>query len=133
MPTKDTSLRKARDSRMRTKHRLKYKARHRANEVFKIPKECSIKECNNIGQRHHPDYGKPEDIVWLCEHHHKQIHRKYPNQCKEKKCDNKHHSKGYCKLHYNRWMRLNPAYYEKELERNKLHRRKNITRPLHVN
>ena len=105
MSYKDKSMRNMRDTRMRSKYRLKYKARHRANEVFKIAQTCSIKKCEEIGQRHHPDYGKPEEIIWLCEAHHKQIHRKYSEQCLVEKCTNKHHAKGYCKAHYNKMKR----------------------------
>jgi hypothetical protein len=89
----------------RAEYKDKYKARHRANEIYKKAQVCSIKGCKKIGQRHHPDYKKPEDIIWLCEYHHKQIHRKYSNQCLVKGCENKHHSKGYCKAHYNKMKR----------------------------
>ena len=39
-------------------------------------KPCVI--CGEVkSQGHHEDYKKPLDVIWLCEIHHKQIHRKY--------------------------------------------------------
>lgn len=107
------------------KYKIQYKARHRANEVYKKAESCSIIGCEKIGQRHHPDYSKPEIIVWLCESHHKQIHRKY-NGCDVDNCENKHHAKGKCKLHYNRWKRTDKNYYKNELERNNTHRNNKV-------
>lgn len=31
-------------------------------------------KCDETGERHHPDYTKPYEIVRLCRHHHKQCH-----------------------------------------------------------
>jgi len=46
-----------------------------AIESGKIKKEpCKI--CGDINsQAHHSDYNKPLDIIWLCDQHHRQIHR----------------------------------------------------------
>lgn len=41
-----------------------------------IPQVCSIEGCDLTGERHHPDYSLPKDIVWLCEKHHRKLHRK---------------------------------------------------------
>ena len=38
--------------------------------------ECSIEGCHKEGVRHHPDYSKPDEIVWLCHHHHTLEHRR---------------------------------------------------------
>lgn len=124
MPYKNTADRSEWDRRNRLKYKKQYKARHRANEVHKLTEVCSIKDCNKKGQRHHPDYSKPEDIIWFCDFHHKQVHRKYANQCVIEGCNRKHHSKGYCKLHYNRMMRENPNYYQKELEKNREYKKR---------
>ncbi len=36
---------------------------------------CAIPECSCIPVAHHPDYSRPLDVVWLCDQHHKDIHR----------------------------------------------------------
>jgi hypothetical protein len=59
-------------------------------------KKCSIKNCNNIGERHHPDYSKPKNIIWLCKKHHEQVH--HTKSCII--CGGKHLAKGYCNKHY---------------------------------
>ncbi|MBT7930217.1 hypothetical protein HN682_10015 [Candidatus Peregrinibacteria bacterium] len=35
---------------------------------------CSITECEEIGEKHHPDYSKPLEIVSLCRQHHAEVH-----------------------------------------------------------
>jgi hypothetical protein len=68
------------------KHKKEVKARLLANNAEKLgllKKECcqlcGIKErdrpmsCRNI-IKHHPDYNKPLEIVWLCRSCHKQLH-----------------------------------------------------------
>lgn len=41
----------------------------------KIPiSTCSISGCNEKGERHHPDYSKPLDVVSLCRKHHMDLH-----------------------------------------------------------
>jgi len=61
------------------KHRAKYpekkRARDRAIRVYPERRKCSILGCLRIGERHHPDYSKPELIVWLCKKHHQEAHR----------------------------------------------------------
>ena len=45
----------------------------------RIPKNnpCSVKDCNIIKtHRHHPDYSKPLEIIYLCPQHHKDVHNK---------------------------------------------------------
>ncbi len=37
-----------------------------------IPLPCW--ECGAKAEAHHPDYGSPLDVVWLCSLHHKQLH-----------------------------------------------------------
>jgi len=54
----------------------KIKAQRLAITVYPISQTCSVVGCNEIGERHHPDYSKPLDIVWLCKKHHEEIHRK---------------------------------------------------------
>ena len=35
---------------------------------------CSVEDCHNRGERHHIDYSKPNEIVWLCMRHHTDTH-----------------------------------------------------------
>ena len=35
---------------------------------------CAIPECDKSPEAHHPDYGQPLQVVWLCAAHHKQAH-----------------------------------------------------------
>lgn len=50
------------------------KARIKAKEFYKNRQKCSIENCNELGQRHHHDYSRPLDIVWLCNYHHRLLH-----------------------------------------------------------
>lgn len=36
---------------------------------------CAVPECNCKPEAHHPDYGRPLDVVWLCDAHHKEVHK----------------------------------------------------------
>lgn len=72
------------------KHRIaarRYIARHpekkRARDLLHyavtsgkvIPEPCMI--CGNkYGEAHHDDYSKPFDVVWLCNRHHMELHKK---------------------------------------------------------
>jgi len=66
---------------------------------------CSVQDCNEIGERHHPDYKQPKLIEWLCLAHHRRKHAKYLPVCSIIDCFNKHHSKGYCAKHNSRRVR----------------------------
>jgi len=33
-------------------------------------RRCEYAGCNEQGHRHHEDYGKPKEIIWLCPKHH---------------------------------------------------------------
>ena len=35
---------------------------------------CAIHDCSSKPEGHHPDYGTPLQVVWLCAAHHKQAH-----------------------------------------------------------
>jgi len=37
---------------------------------------CVVSGCKKVGERHHPDYNKATDIVWLCSEHHRELHRR---------------------------------------------------------
>jgi hypothetical protein len=78
MPYKNIKDRRAAYKRWKERHP------NRVKELAKIGKEarsanperkvCSIKKCDNLGERHHPDYSKPKEIIWLCKYHHNLIH-----------------------------------------------------------
>jgi len=54
------------------------KNKHKVS-VWAKAKKVSNKPCEICGKspahRHHEDYNKPTEIVYLCPHHHKQIHK----------------------------------------------------------
>lgn len=65
------------------KYRENNRDKHRAERILfyhksigKIQqKPCEI--CGDIkSEAHHPDYSKPLDVVWLCDFHHKEEHKK---------------------------------------------------------
>lgn len=37
-----------------------------------VPQPCWC--CGEKAEAHHPDYGQPLDVVWLCTTHHKEVH-----------------------------------------------------------
>lgn len=43
--------------------------------AYPIAQQCQVKECNRVGIRHHNNYDKPLDIIWLCPKHHTQLHQ----------------------------------------------------------
>lgn len=58
-------------------HSQEERARLAALLIITTPSPCSVPGCESTGERHHPDYSKPLEIVWLCRKHHRMIHRKY--------------------------------------------------------
>lgn len=64
----------------REKNRLKTRAHDKLNNAIKSGKlirgKCKV--CGSSGAHgHHKDYLKPLIVTWLCEKHHKTLHRKY--------------------------------------------------------
>jgi hypothetical protein len=94
----ESSKGKARTKRYKDKNRNKITAQNRALYVHNEKQLCSIKGCEDVGHRHHEDYEKAEDIIWLCRKHHLEIHGKIRGTCT--KCDRPHVAKGLCKNHY---------------------------------
>ena len=48
----------------------------RTGSVVRWP-VCALPECDSTRvQAHHADYSRPLDVIWLCQPHHKQIHRR---------------------------------------------------------
>lgn len=89
--------------RLSKKSRCKYIAKKYNPEV----QTCSIENCSIVGERHHPDYSKPKEIIWLCQQHHREIHIRKKKKCTVRGCSKDHYAKGICMTHYNR-------YYQRE-------------------
>ncbi len=45
----------------------------RKGKLLRLP--CSVCGKTKV-QGHHPDYNKPLEVVWLCEKHHRELHKK---------------------------------------------------------
>ena len=54
--------------------KMKAKAQFIARKAFPIVQPCSKSDCTKLGERHHDDYTKPLEIMWLCLSHHAQRH-----------------------------------------------------------
>ena len=74
-------LRSERSKRKYRRRKEKYPERHRAKYAVKnaikrgklVAQPCWV--CGETKTHgHHPDYGAPLDVVWLCEPHHRQVH-----------------------------------------------------------
>jgi|SRR6266446_1409584 hypothetical protein len=113
MPYKDPINRREAWKRWAKKHRNEVKAkenaRKQAQTSFPSSLPCSIKQCNKQGERHHSDYSKPKDIIWLCKRHHELIHHQKVRLCNMSRCDRKHWAKGMCHKHLKQW---NPEKYK---------------------
>jgi hypothetical protein len=59
-------------AKYKSKHLDKLKARWRAQ--YYVPRQPCIICGEPYGQRHHPDYEKPLEVVHLCTCHHFQVH-----------------------------------------------------------
>ncbi len=46
----------------------------RTHQLFPRAKTCQVNGCQEIGHRHHNDYNKYYDIIWLCPLHHTRLH-----------------------------------------------------------
>lgn len=84
----------------RKKNPEKYHAGNVARWKYKKRQICSISNCNILGERHHPDYSIPNEIIWLCRKHHKLAHGIVRNKCIL--CGEVVNARKLCKKHYNR-------------------------------
>lgn len=91
--------------RYKDKNREKISAQNRAYYLYRGKQICSIEECEEIAERHHPDYNKPSEVIFLCRKHHREEHGFIKNKCSVKSCGNLTHAKGLCKNHYARKFR----------------------------
>ncbi len=67
------AVKKWRDANIE-KARLRDSLGKRTKRRFKEVENCVIVSCEEVGERHHPDYDKPYEIVWLCRKHHRAVH-----------------------------------------------------------
>ena len=77
----------------------KRRIRSKTAKVYKKRMQCSIEKCKELGERHHPEYANPLEIIWLCKKHHMLIHRKN-RKCSEEGCEKPHLAKSFCRHHY---------------------------------
>lgn len=58
------------------KHKARYMLRNavRAGKVKKLP--CKVCRAVKV-EGHHDDYSKPLKVIWLCQKHHKERHRRH--------------------------------------------------------
>jgi len=63
---------------IRKKQPLKYISQWKANYYIPIPKDtiCAICKLNKAVDRHHEDYNKPLDVIFLCRSCHRKEHIK---------------------------------------------------------
>lgn len=55
---------------VKRKARLKVMKALASGKMKKLP--CFV--CGDSAEAHHPDYGSPLDVVWLCPDHHREVH-----------------------------------------------------------
>jgi hypothetical protein len=63
----------------RSKYPSIYRAQNEARKKLRTPPDvCSVCFSQGVSlERHHPDYDRPLEVVWLCRKCHALIHRKY--------------------------------------------------------
>jgi len=55
-------------------HRDEANAHNLALAHLKEIQPCAAPGCTSKAERHHPDYSKPLEVIWLCRRHHKRLH-----------------------------------------------------------
>lgn len=59
-------------------NKKKRDVRNLTNRRIKAKSPCEV--CGNkVAEKHHPDYNKPLEVVWLCRQHHIDLHIKIKN------------------------------------------------------
>lgn len=74
-----TEMRRIATAKYRKKYPERASAKRRLMYAImggKINKECCSVCGDNSAEGHHPDYSKPLSVIWLCDKHHKEIHKK---------------------------------------------------------
>ena len=82
------------------KHRENSRRGVSAKHHHPVRKKCSIDNCDNLGERHHPDPDKHDEIIWLCKFHHTKEHYGPERKCSLNGCERKHTARGFCHAHY---------------------------------
>jgi hypothetical protein len=98
---------RARLKTYKAKNKEKVSAQNKALYLYERD-WCSVEGCEALGERHHPNYSRPDIIIWLCRKHHKALHsprQKCMMMNYGKKCNLPAHAKGFCKKHYARLYR----------------------------
>lgn len=100
MPYKDIQKRRDAQKRWCLRNKDKRKNYQRilwiAKKSNETPQKCFVEDCNNLGERHHPDYSKPEEIIWVCKSHHRRMF--HSGKCKL--CGERVLARGLCNKHY---------------------------------
>lgn len=62
----------------RNRHKLRahLRVRRAVMSGVLIKQPCEVCGDPDV-EGHHPDYSKPLQVIWLCDKHHKEVHRKY--------------------------------------------------------
>lgn len=61
--------------RQRQRYPDRCNARILASKILGSDGICSMPGCNLPGEKHHPDYTRPLEIVYLCKSHHSRLHQ----------------------------------------------------------
>ncbi len=49
-------------------------ARAVSRQAYPKAKQCAVETCDQLGERHHLDYGRPLEVLFLCKSHHALLH-----------------------------------------------------------
>lgn len=119
MPNKDIEKRRETHRRWyrnnKEKHKFYRDIHLLAQKAHPIAQNCSVEGCPLVGERHHPDYSKPIEIVWLCKTHHEEEHHKKNQNCTI--CGKKTLGRGFCNKHYKEQRKLTDPEYADRVKR----------------
>lgn len=114
MPYKDPEKRRAAYRRWVSRNTEKVRSYNKILYIAKranpVAQPCSVPGCDQIGERHHPDYSKPKDIVWICRAHHRRV--EHAGKCSM--CGDKILGRGLCNKHYKQERKKVDSEYKKK-------------------
>ncbi len=100
MPYKDVEKRREAYRRWASKNKIKRRNYQRilriATRANPTPRACCVDGCKNPTEKHHSDYSKPKEIVWVCKKHHTELF--HTTKCSI--CGDKALARGFCNKHY---------------------------------